>query len=70
MDSPQIHEAEPEEQHEGGQDEPAVDELDTNTGTEMGKRWQQLHSNPTSCRCFTLKQMLITGCVGLKCELQ
>lgn len=26
-DSPQVHEAEPEEQHEGGQDEPAVDEL-------------------------------------------
>lgn len=25
--SPQVHEAEPEEQHEGGQDEPAVDEL-------------------------------------------
>lgn len=31
MDSPQIHEAEPEEQHEGGQDEPAVDELSTQT---------------------------------------
>lgn len=28
LDSPQVHGAEGEEQHEGGQDEPAVDELD------------------------------------------
>lgn len=26
-DSPEVHEAEPEEQHERGQDEPTVDEL-------------------------------------------
>lgn len=27
QDSPEVHEAEPEEQHEGREDEPAVDEL-------------------------------------------
>lgn len=26
-DSPEVHEAEPEEQHEGGEDEPPLDEL-------------------------------------------
>lgn len=52
QNSPQVQEAEPEEQHEGGQDEPAVDELNTNTSSlrqvQQQREDQKLSNRQTS----------------------
>lgn len=53
-DSPQVHEAEPKEQHEGRQDEPAVDELRRHREAVRGRPPVARRDNTTySCRTQT-----------------
>lgn len=59
--SPQVHEAEPEEQHEGGEDEPAMDELNTNTMRHSSRRFNYSLNTRSAITTDTENRSVLTA---------